>query len=635
MKKIFNLSFCLVMLFLITSCTFGPTKCVHEASEWIIDKKATCKIEGTRHKVCTICHKILEEETYILSNHQYELLKASESTANKEAYIDYRCIYCDYTKTQIIDNWSDLQIDVDTIRVCDRAFEGCSSLINIELPNSVTSIGDNAFWECSNLENVYYKGTIEDWCKISFKGLISNPMYYANNIYMLDENNEYEEVTEIVISETITEIGDYQFSGFKNVASIEIPNSVTSIGESAFYDCSSLTSIALPFVGNGIYEIHFKYIFGMVPASLKEVIITGGTSIGYEAFNGCSNLTSIVIPNSVISIGDRAFLGCTSLTNIVIPNSVTSIGWYAFYYCSSLENAYYKGTIEDWCKISFSDKVSNPASHASHIYMLNENNEYEEVTEIVIPETITKIGDYQFYKFREVTSIEIPSSIVKIRQDAFYKCSNLENVYYKGTIEDWCRISFSDFYSNPMPSASHIYMLDEKSEYEEVTEIVIPETITKIGNYQFCVFDNVTIITIPNSVTSIGESAFSGCSNLENVYYKGTIEDWCKISFSEDSNLMTYASHIYMLNENSEYEEVTEIVIPETITEIGEYQFCDFKSITSITIPNSVTYIGWNAFRGCSNLTIYCEADSEPNGWDFFWNYDDRPVVWGYKIKRM
>ena len=202
-------------------------------------------------------------------------------------------------------------------------------------------------------------------------------------------------------------------------------------------------------------------------------------------------------------------------------------------------------------------------------------------------------------------------------------------------------------------------MLDEKNEYEEVTEIVIPETITKIGDYQFCVFDNVTIITISNSVTSIGYWPFEDCNNLENVYYKGTIEDWCKISFSSgDSNPMTYASHIYMLNENSEYEEVTEIVIPETITEIGEYQFCDFKSITSITIPNSVisigksafrncssltsieipnsvTYIGWDAFIGCSNLTIYCEADSEPNGWDFFWNCDHRPVVCGYKIKRM
>ena len=80
-----------------------------------------------------------------------------------------------------------------------RAFEDCSKLEEIELPNTITSIGSSAFDGCTSLTNVYYNGTIEDWCKISFASYDSNPMYYASNFYMLDENHEYKEITEIII----------------------------------------------------------------------------------------------------------------------------------------------------------------------------------------------------------------------------------------------------------------------------------------------------------------------------------------------------------------------------------------------------------------------------------------------------
>ena len=656
--------------FIVSGCGKMPAKCEHTSSNWIIDKQATCTEKGSIHKECTVCHeKIITEEIEALGHdykewiidieaicnktgqrhsecsrcgkvikeeyetdiHYYELYKAYDASDNSKAHIDYRCINCKIEKTQMFEQDETWTIEDNTIRILDYAFNNCKNLVNIEIPNSVTSIGANAFKGCSSLTSITLPFVGNGSDKAHFGYIFGAEVSFENSAYVPTSLKK-------VIITGGTSIGWYAFLGCTSLTSIEIPNSVTSIGDSAFKNCNNLTSITLPFIGNGSDQTHFGYIFGAkkyVPTSLKEVIITGGTSIGDDAFSYCTSLTSIGIPSSIVKIGQDAFYNCSNLTNV-----------------------YYKGTIEDWCKISFSrwNFTSNPMFYASHIYMLDENNEYKEVTEIVIPETITKIGDYQFYGFENVTSIIISNSVTSIGNYAFSDCSNLTNVYYKGKIEDWCKISFNLWNSNPMYYASHIYMLDENNEYEEVTEIVIPETITKIGDYQFYGFKSITSIEIPNSVTSIGNGAFSGCSNLiyneyengkylgnsenlyfilvgvssidaesitihtntriigssafygcsslENVYYKGTIEDWCKISFNNyDSNPMSYASHIYMLNENNEYKEVTEIIIPETITKICDYQFYNFKNVTSIEIPNSVTNIGEIAFRGCSSLT--------------------------------
>ena len=154
---------------------------------------------------------------------------------------------------------------------------------------SVTSIGREAFRNCSNL-------------------------------------------TSIEIPNSVTSIGDWAFSGYSSLTSIEIPNSVTSIGEGAFAGCTNLTSIQ---ISNRVTSIGYTAFAGC--SSLTSIQIPNRvTSIGERAFNGCESLTSIEIPNSVTSIGEDAFLWCTSLASVVIGNSVTSIENYAFAYCESL-----------------------------------------------------------------------------------------------------------------------------------------------------------------------------------------------------------------------------------------------------------------------------------------------------------
>ena len=167
------------------------------------------------------------------------------------------------------DSVTSVNIPNSVLTIGSNAFKDCRGLTGtLTIPNSVTSIGDSAFYECRGLT-----GTL-------------------------------------TIPNSVTSIGTYAFFYCTGLTSITIPNSVTSIGTYAFFYCTGLTGTLT------------------IPNSV--------TSIARSAFNACTGLTSITIPNSVTSIGNYAFNGCTGLTNVTIPDSVTSIGDYAFYRCTGL-----------------------------------------------------------------------------------------------------------------------------------------------------------------------------------------------------------------------------------------------------------------------------------------------------------
>ncbi|WP_206173260.1 leucine-rich repeat protein [Treponema ruminis] len=431
-----------------------------------------------------------------------------------------------------------------------KSFRGCSNLSAIALPDSLKSIGEGAFYGCSGLKTVYYAGTIEQWLGIQFEWWNSNPCCNGADLYINGEK-----LTELVVPDSVTSIGQFAFSGCSGLTSVEIGNGVTSIGEYVFYGCSGLTSVEVPdsvmSIGQGAFSecsslesitipfvgasadiesksIEFKYIFDTVPSSLKKVKVTGGKLFN-GAFSKCSGLTSVELGNGVTSIGENTFYYCSGLTSVEISDSVTSIGKYAFSGCSGLKTVYYAGTIEQWLGIQFEGVASNPCCNGADLYING-----EKLTKLVVPDSVTSIGEYAFSGCSGLTSVEIPDSVTSIGSSAFFKCSGLKTVYYAGTIEQWLGIQFEGVDSNPCCNGADLYINGEK-----LTGLVVPDSVKSIGEYAFSGCSGLTSVEIPDSVKSIGEYAFSGCSGLTSVEIPGSVTSIGGRAFLYCKNLST------------------------------------------------------------------------------------------------
>lgn len=432
----------------------------------------------------------------------------------------------------------------------NSAFSGCSSLVSANLSKNLTSIGASAFSGCGALKN-------------------------------------------IKIPESVKTIGYSAFAKCISLTSLQFPINVESIGSSALSGCSSLISITLPFVGGSVksstdtYQYPFGYIFGStsytggratnqtyythapgsgtyssstyyIPTSLESVIILSGNILS-GAFWNCI-LKEIVIPSDVKIIEKNAFYGCTALENFTIPTSVERIEEGAFWNCRALKNIIIPDNITYLGEFSFSGCSS--------------------LENVVISKNLTSLEDV-FSSCTSLKSVEIPDKVTNINT-AFFECVSLENiylhkniktmknafaniandeidrkVYYKGTLADWCDLQFSSKADTPLVYQGHFYLSNSQGSYEEVVNLVIPNSISNIGDYQFFGFSFLESVSMSPNTTVIGNNAFTQCVRL------------------------------------------TKIDIPENVSIIGDEAFYQCNSLSQIEIGVGVKRIGKKAFVGC------------------------------------
>ena len=398
------------------------------------------------------------------------------------------------------------------------AFDDCTGLTSVTIPNSVTTIDDDAFINCTGL-------------------------------------------TSLAIPNSVTSIGDWAFYGCTRLTSVTIPSSLTGIGDYVFGGCYGIMTVTIP----GGFEI--SHLFPNSYRSISTVVIaTGSQSIGECVFYDCSGLTSVTIPNSVKGIGEGAFYGCSGLTSVTIPSSVTGIGWAAFHGCSGLTSVHISD-LAAWCSISFGSDDANPLCYARHLFLNG-----AEVTNLVIPSSVTSIGAYAFLGCSGLTSVTIPNSVTSIGSGAFSGCSGLTMFVVGSRNQNYC-------------SANGLLLSkDGKSLIRGINgNVVIPSSVTSIANYAFSGCSGLTSVTIPSSVTSIGSYAFSGCSGIQSVTIPGQL---CMSSVFPSS-----------------YQIITKIIVTEGSKSIADSAFYGCSGLVTVSIPSSVTSIGNNAFSGCNGIT--------------------------------
>ena len=430
--------------------------------------------------------------------------------------------------------------------------------------------------------SVKYKSIMHDFNSTDYSGIVHIPekINCEGTTYRVTEIGERAfyncwDLTSITILNSVTDIGGHAFEYCRGLTSITIPNSVTNIGDYAFSYCYGLTSIDVD-SDNSNYASYNGVLFSK---DMTRLIQCPGR------FSG-----SFVVPTSVKEIGEGAFAGCR-LTSITISNSVTNIGFWAFGGCPNLTNI---------------DVDSDNPNYASYNGVLFSKDMTRLIQcpqgfsgSFVIPNSVTNIGDYAFIYCDRLTSINIPTSVTNIGDYAFTYCSSLTSINIPNSVTNigdyafrYCRSLTELIIGNSVTSIGDYAF----SGCYNLKELIIGNSVTMIGGHAFSGCSGLTSITIPNSVTNIGSSAFFDCSGLTSIDVDSNNPNYASyngVLFSKDMTLLIQCPMKFSGS----------FVVPNSVTNIGDYAFYDCSGIAKLTIGNSVTDIGNSAFSGCSSLT--------------------------------
>lgn len=521
----------------------------------------------------------------------------------------------------------DVQSKTASVTYKDKDFNSYSGEVKIAkkvehegVKCEVTSIGDSAFYQCKDLTSIVINKNITD---------IGNGAF-----------NACTGLTAIDIPKSVTSIGNYAFYACSGLTAIKIHKTVTSIGIGAFAGCTALAELEID-KGNLNFRVEDGILYDKEKTHLLSCLGTKSgayvapstvVKIDNAAFSGCAQVTSVDVPNTIESVGDSLFMGCTSITtlripytvgsigacafansgmtSIEIPKTVRSIGDNAFGNCEKLalvimHSATKKGmNLFANCPTFDLIEIGDPANmmivNGLH-YDVNFDTKEATVVKsgkpysgkVAIPEMfsfrdvqyrITAIAAGAFKDCTKLTSITVPRFVKSVGEGAFEGCEALTAVHISD-IAAWCEMDFKQensedaLVANPLLYAKKLYLNGKL-----VQELVIPESVTKIGVTAFMNCADITSVTIPNTVTSIGANAFSGCTGLTSFSIPNSIKAIEDGTFFYCTNLAS-------------------VDIPTSVERIGKLAFKDCEKLTSVTIPNSVKRIGGGAFNGCKGLT--------------------------------
>ena len=413
-----------------------------------------------------------------------------------------------------------------------------SGLTEVEIPTSVKSIGENAFNYCNNLKKINYKSTVDNWVEIDFANATSNPINYAENLYI-----DGEQISEIKI-ENAESIKQYAFIYCKGLKYVEVGSSVKSIGASAFNYCSNLKTVynksKLDIIKGKTTHGYIAYYANVVGKVENGFIYAAeNTLIDYI---GDTTLVTIDLPNVIEEIIPRIFNRFPNLTSIRIGDNVKNISNEAFDGCNNL----------------------------MEINVSNENNYFSSVDGVLYNKDKTTL--VKFPKAKEGSSFTLLNTITYIEENAFEDCNQLTSIIWNA---QKCN-DFDSIEKNPLYGIK-----------DNITSFVFGEEVEHIPAYLCYEMNNLKEVSISKSVASIGKDAFYNCSGITSV-------KWDAIN-CENFTVSTAPF-------NSICSNITSFVLGEDVEQIPSCLCYNMNNITDITITNNVVSIGLDAFLGCDNL---------------------------------
>ena len=450
------------------------------------------------------------------------------------------------------------------------AFEDCTSLTSVTIPDGVKCIGHSAFYECTSLKSITIPDGVTSIGGTAFSDCTS--------------------LTSITIPDSVTILNSFTFSGCKSLSDVNIPDGVTYVGDGAF----SGTAIC----NNQTEEV--KYIDKWLvdsDNSVTDVAVKDGTvGISCGAFSYCGQLKNISIPNSVKYVGGEAFYNCISLTNVVLPYGITNIGVSTFSGCESLASVTIPDSVTSIGEQAFLNTalLKNQTTTEKYVgkWVIDWDSDVKNVT---IKNGTVGIADHAFERRTSLESITIPDSVEFIGVYAFLDCWELKQVNMP---ESMTAIGDCAFYG-----------------CDSIESVIVPKGVTQIGDWIFYGCASLTSVSIPDSVIDIQLNAFEKCVALNEI----NVDEMNK-AYKSDSGVLLNKNETELILYPAGKKETT-CNIPDSVVTINNGAFENVSVIESIIIPNSVVNIERFAIYNCKLLASVSIPLSVKNIGDYAFGY--------------
>lgn len=493
----------------------------------------------------------------------------------------------------------------------DYCFRYCKSLQSAELPEGLNEIGRNAFEGCVVLSDVDIPGAVTEIEEYAFSETAITSAAIPSGITVIPDYLFYKckSLQNIDIHNAVTEIGNFSFSKCVSLSEITLPDNLVKIGQQAFQDCAEIKTINLPFK---LEEISYGAFWGCTGLNTDLVIPDSVTSIGQYAFSETS-VTGARISSNVTSLPYQAFCKCSLLEQVILPENLTEIGDCVFYECTALKDIVLPEGLLKIGLMAFDGCTALESINLPSTLTTINESAFSECTslasDLVIPEGVTVLNDSLFSNCYKLKNVELHNGITYIGTGVFFNTGILTVVLPDSvkTLEDraftWKTVQL------PLPKSletigeaafSSAKLVD--SEGKTVSTIDIPEAVKTIEKDAFYLSSSLKEVNIPASVESIDANAFPfpffNVDGNNQCYYSD------EFGILYDKSL----SHIIQVPKSTKEIEFT---IPETVTQVtnGAFYNCNF---TKIIIPDGLVTINGNTFMGCTKA-FFEVGEGNPN----------------------